>query len=83
MVQQLHVHHGHFVHDHRVAFKGVVLVPDEHHVPRAGVDSRFQQPVDGGGVLPRHLRQPFRRPTGGRGQQTGQLHLSQQGQYTI
>ena len=76
-IEQFYIHHGHLVHDHRVRFQGVILVPDEEHFPGVLIDAGFQQPVDGGGVLPRYLRQPLGGPACGSGQQAAKLHLAQ------
>ena len=40
---------------------------EKRHRARLGVKLRLQQPVDGGGIPPSHLRKPLRRPSRGRG----------------
>ena len=75
-VQQLYIHHGHFVHDHSIRFQRVVLIPKEEHFARMGINIRFQQPVNGGSILAGDLRQPLGSPPRGRSQQAFELHLS-------
>ena len=82
-VEQLHIHHGHLIYNHRIRLQGIVLVPDKAHFPGFRVDSRFQKAMNGAGILPGHLRQPLGSTACGGSQHAPQLHLSQQGQNTI
>ena len=78
-VQQLHIHHTHLVHDHRISPQWQILIPAENHLTGGRIDSRLQQAVNGRGFLPCYFGQPFCRPAGGRRQGAAQLHMSQQG----
>ena len=51
VVHEHDVHHGGFVHDHRIGFQGIVLIPSPEGIPLP-VGSVFQQPVHGEGRLP-------------------------------
>ena len=82
-VQQLDVYHGHLVDDHHIRFQRIFLIPGKYHPARSGIDPRFQQPVNGGGILPGHFRQPLGCTARGRRQQAFQLHLSQKFQNTV
>ena len=75
-IKQGHVHHGHFVHNYRVAFQWIFPISGKEHLPRGRVNARFQQPMDGGSVLPGDLRQPLGRPACRRGQQAAELILA-------
>ena len=44
-------------------------------VARGGIDRSLQEPVDRGGFLSGHLRQPLGRPSRGGSQETAQLQL--------
>ena len=82
-VEKLHVHHGHLIHDDGVGLQGMVLIPDEDHLARAGIDIGLQQAVDGGSLLPRHLRQTLGGAARGGCQNAAQTHLAKEGEDTI
>ena len=73
--QQQHIHHGHLVHDHRVGFQRVIFIPGKDHFSGSGIDPRLQKPVDGGGILPGDLGEPFCCPARGGCQHTFQAHI--------
>ena len=73
--QKQHIHHGHLVHDHRVGFQRVIFIPGKDHFPGGRVDSRFQKPVDGGGILPGDLGKPFGCPACGSRQHIFQAQI--------
>ena len=62
-LEQLDIHHTHFVQDDHVALEEVLFVVDEaDHAPRI---IHLQKPVDGGGLAAGQLAQPLGCPPGG------------------
>ena len=82
-VEQGNVHHGHLIHNHHLGLQGIGAVPEEEHIPGVGVNGSLQQPMDGGSLLPRDLRQPLAGPSCGGGQKAFKPHLLIKGQNTV
>ena len=82
-VEQLHIHHGHLVHNNRITFQRIVLIPDKDHLSAVLINPRFQQSVYGGSFFSGDLRQPFGCPACGSCKKAAELHLAQKFQNTI
>ena len=82
-MQQLNIHHAHFVYNHRVALQGRGSVLGEKHFAGMGVDGGFQKAVDGAGIPAGHLADALGGPPGGGGQKGLKPHLAVKGKDTL
>ena len=83
VVQQLNVHHRHFVHDDGIGLQGIVLVLRKVHLPCVLIDPSFQKPMDGGSLLPGNLAHALGSPPRRGRYQTFQLHIAVEAQNAI
>ena len=76
-MQQLHIHHGHLVHNYHVTLKRIVLILQENHLARGRVNGCLQEPMDGGSLFSSNFCQTFGRSARRSSQKAAKLQLTQ------